>query len=169
MNSKANTDKFGYDKAHQEVFDKMEGIVEYAKRQQARAGVKRKSDALGSKGGPAERRRTGTRVISNGTRKKMVPGSFDDEDEDEPEAEENRRLSKRPRVTLDPVDQGDNDGGSHVREEEVDPEEELRRQKEREAIRRKLELNRARRRSSRGMPVPRTSLGRASQRASIFY
>ncbi|EIN14566.1 hypothetical protein PUNSTDRAFT_140827 [Punctularia strigosozonata HHB-11173 SS5] len=163
---KTSRDKFGYDKAHQEVFEKMEGIAEYTQRRAnagARVGIKRKSDVLGPNRGPAGRRSSTARVISNGTRKKMLPGSFgDDMDDDEPQ-DENRRMSKRARVSLDQVTRQGTEPCAPAQDDQADPEDELRRQKEREAIRRKLELNRARRRSSRGMPVPRTSIGRVGQ------
>lgn len=143
-----------YGRVHEDVFGRMEGIAEYAKRT-GRAGTKRKSGALG----PGAARASGVRVISNGTRKRMVPGAFDDEDEEEQEEEQER---KRPRVTLE----GAPPPGEKVKVA-LSKEEEERRQKKRESLRRNVELNRARRRSSRGMPPIRTSLGRGAQRE--FY
>lgn len=153
---------------HEEAFDKMDSIAtHYA----ARRGVaeptskKRKSNVLGHGPAPSVGKRkssvashTGTRVISNGVRRNMgLPGGFGEDDQGDIEEEEtrdpgDRRSSKRIRVTDEP---GVNKGVRvslappvpNLSEEER--EKEKRKEKEREVIKRKLDAQKARRRSSR--------------------
>ncbi|KAF7968022.1 hypothetical protein HWV62_32150 [Athelia sp. TMB] len=136
-----------FDKMHDSVFEKMQGIdTHYAARRPVPiAGNKRKSDALGPVGGIAGK-------------KTKVPGAFGDDDEND-EEEQGRRTSKRPkfekgrRISIAPPP-GEGEGGERSQKER--DEEAARLAKEREAIKRKLELNKQRRRSSMGRP----SLGR---------
>ncbi|KZT63527.1 hypothetical protein DAEQUDRAFT_733719 [Daedalea quercina L-15889] len=159
-----------FEKAHEVQFNKMDSIANHyaAKRPVAPgasagrpASKKRKSDALGLGHAPGIKRKSsaaGTRVISNGARKRMaVPGGFgaDDDDDEEDEDPGDRRSSKRVRVS-------EVDGVHHGKRVSIAPpasviqacadagEQEAKKQKEREAIRRKLDANKARRRSSRG-------------------
>ncbi|KAH7928833.1 hypothetical protein BV22DRAFT_1192479 [Leucogyrophana mollusca] len=97
--------------------------------------------------------------------KKVIPGGFNDDDEDEEDEEErvvDRRASKRPRFdaesgqevaqqgAVDPTpEKSDHDQGGENENAET---EEARNQKERDAIRRRLDYNRAKRRSSMGRP-----------------
>ena len=162
-----------FDRVHDAAFSKMDGIDKHyaAKRgspERIAIGVKRKSDAIGSglgKGSPSGKQRVsggrvgGPRIISNAVRKKMVPGSFgiEDDDVEEEEGEKEKRHSKRPKfekgrrisIALPPVTVGREDEG--MTQEERDKET-RRLAKEREAIKRKLELNKQRRRSSMGRP-----------------
>ncbi|OSX56854.1 hypothetical protein POSPLADRAFT_1076508 [Postia placenta MAD-698-R-SB12] len=170
-----STDRFA--KAHEDAFGKMDSIVNhYAARRPPQAQAqpnskKRKSDALGIGPAPGAKRKSsaaGARVISAGVRKKMgVPGAFgadedndndNDNDGDDDGSEEDpgdRRSSKRIRTTSG----NDVHSGQRVSlapSAGADPDaEDLKKQKEREAIRRKLDANKARRRSSRG----RVSIG----------
>ncbi|KAI0942846.1 hypothetical protein AcV7_002144 [Taiwanofungus camphoratus] len=154
-------------KVHENAFSKMDSITtHYAARRgmqttsrQAPGSKKRKSDVLGVGSVPVAKRKSsaaGARVISTGVRKKMgIPGAFGDGDDDENDDEEDpgeRRSSKRIRV----ADEEDVHQGKRVSiapplriEGELD-EGEMKKKKEREAIRRKLDANKARRRSSRG-------------------
>ncbi|KAH9947784.1 hypothetical protein B0H21DRAFT_737235 [Amylocystis lapponica] len=160
-----NADRFA--KVHNNVFGKMDSITtHYAARRGMPPGAqskKRKSDALGVGHAPGTKRKSnaaGARVISNGVRKNMgIPGGFGDEEEDEAQDAGDRRSSKRIRVVdsedvhkgktvsiAPPRDTGDN---------EDDEADQRKKDKERDAMRRKLDANKARRRSSRG----RVSIG----------
>lgn len=146
-----------------------------------RVRAKRKSSVLGHGNGPRSkprgsmmgrgpapasrrvsggvRRASGARVISNGTRKKMgiVPGGFVDEEANDEESEDDDE-AKRKRVRTDT--QCETEAGKGEEREKVvtivppplDLQEEEKKLKEREAIRRKLDQNKARRRSSMGRP-----------------
>ncbi|TDL27976.1 hypothetical protein BD410DRAFT_781909 [Rickenella mellea] len=156
-----------FEKAHEEQFAKMDSITKHyaAKRAIQRddeapvtTGAKRKSSTVG-KGRPSVARpgrRSGARVISAGTRKKMaLPGGFGD-DSDDDETEDVRRTSKRPRVSqltkeldkkrvsIAPLP-SKGPAGDDSEDEETEQA-----RKEREAIKRKLEYNKAKRRSSMG-------------------
>lgn len=170
----AITDKFA--KAHSQEFDRMQGIDETVRRRAARAaetnddgervavGKKRKSNALERDGNAGPRRpsavagrASATRVISNGRRAKLtIPGGFGMDDDEEEEEED--RAGKRVRMDPDAV--------ATLEEQQKLEEAHLRRheelEKEKEIIRKKLEANRARRRSSaaHGGAGPRKSLGR---------
>ncbi|KAI0332178.1 hypothetical protein GY45DRAFT_505250 [Cubamyces sp. BRFM 1775] len=165
-----------YAKVHEAEFAKMDSIANhYAARRPTANNRKRKSDALGHGAGPraGQKRRSsaaGTRVISNGVRKKMaVPGGFGGDDdasdreaedadqatqgkEDADDEEEDvgaRRSSKRMRIT----EGWDVHRGQRVSlAPPLSPAAEEKKQKERDAIKRDLEAAKARRRSSRGRP-----------------
>lgn len=120
-----------------------------------------------------KRRSSNARVISAGARRKMgmgIPGAFGDDDEEEEEEEE------EPQVKRVCVEQpaADNKPATRVsiapnavpgKSEDVNGEET---RKQSEAIKRRLELNKARRRSSRGRPsiAPRGSLAARKYRNS---
>ncbi|KAF9652550.1 hypothetical protein BDM02DRAFT_3109092 [Thelephora ganbajun] len=165
VTSTSKPDLFGFDKAHEDAFAKMDSItthyaakrsVNQTKTANPQSSVeegavsrtkKRKSTALG-----ADDRR---RPISSGSRKKVLPGGFGEDDEEEEVPEENRRMSKRPRIHLpDPAPTPELLEGARKEEEE------RKKQKEIEAVRRRAD---ARRRSSRVSGVgPRKSGGRPS-------
>ncbi|KAJ3920547.1 hypothetical protein F5877DRAFT_37860 [Lentinula edodes] len=149
-----------FEKAHQDQFDGMESIAGYLDRknnsslvgkapvgtsssiESVQMGKKRKSSAIDD-GRHAPAKRPSTRVISNTRR--TVPGGFGEEDEDE-----EAPVGKKPRVEFS----GKDDTGA----KEVDQSALEKSEKERDAIRRKLEMNRARRRSSAANG--RASMGR---------
>ena len=168
-----------FQKLHEKEFEKMEGIDELIKRRAERSpqkcasgekinGKKRKSSAIEKESvqGPGPRRpsafsgrASSTRVISNGRRSKItIPGAFGSEEEDDGE---DARAGKRARV--DPQVQS-----SLAGEEQKKSEQDIRLEKENKAIRRKIEANRARRRSSaahggfQGRKSGRISTGRPS-------
>ncbi|KAH7909179.1 hypothetical protein BJ138DRAFT_1155929 [Hygrophoropsis aurantiaca] len=116
--------------------------------------------------------------------KKIIPGGFGDEDEDEEkdedgkdeeeEREGDRRASKRPR--FDAADHEKSVEGKIDHPVQVDTRdrdaaaeadaEEIRKQRERDNIRRRLDYNRAKRRSSMGRPsLGRPSLGGGAARS----
>ncbi|KAJ3798266.1 hypothetical protein GGU11DRAFT_781554 [Lentinula aff. detonsa] len=147
-----------FDKAHEEQFDGMESIAGYLNRRNnhnhssstagagpsnepVQIGKKRKSSAIDDVR-PAPVKRPSTRVISNTRR--TVPGGFGDEEEEEP-------VGKKARVEFS--------GQEDIEGKEVEKPILEKSEKEREAIRRKLEMNRARRRSSAANG--RASMGRA--------
>ena len=159
-----------FDKVHKKEFDKMDSITShYAAKRGVQGTVpqpvvskKRKSSLVVKErkpGVPAARHRPNGSRVASGASVGTLPGAFE-EGEDEDDVAD-RRMSKRPRV--------EREGSGAPAEPEVekaslppppDPEEEARKQKEREAIRRRLEHNKAKRRSSMGRP----SLGRAPPR-----
>ena len=177
VKSTSKLDVFGFDKAHEEAFAKMDSIATHyaAKRgvkqtnttnpqSSAKEDVipgtkKRKSTALGVDDGrqPERSKRASianARGINSGSRK-VLPGGFGEDDDDEEDPEENRRVSKRPKIHLaDPAPTAE--PSDEARKEE----EERKKQKEIEAVRRRAD---ARRRSSRVSGVgPRKSAGRPS-------
>ncbi|KAJ7120974.1 hypothetical protein C8R44DRAFT_877289 [Mycena epipterygia] len=119
--SKAGGSRF--DKAHEQVFGKMESIADVAAKRQ---GLKRKSSAASVRVGFAP-------------------------------AEEQGR-GKRPRV--DDADKGNTEVDG--RQAEVEKKKQERSQQEKEAVRRKLEISRARRRSSAATGGARRMSGRVS-------
>lgn len=163
------SDPFGYDKAHEEAFAKMDSIATHyaakrganqtkpinplssAKEDVVPGTKKRKSMALGVDSKQPE----GPKLpITSGPRKKALPGGFGEDDEEE-EPEENRRVSKRPRVHL-----ADPDPAPELSEDVRKEEEDRKKQREIEAVRRRAD---ARRRSSRVSGAgPRKSVGRPS-------
>lgn len=177
VTSAPKLDLLGFDKAHEEAFAKMDSITTHyaAKRGANRTKTtnpqssakedvvpgtkKRKSTALGvDDRQPEGSKRPGiatTRATNHLTRKKVLPGGFGDDDEEEEEPEEDRRMSKKPRIHLAgpaPVPE--------LPEAARKEEEERKKQKEIEAVRRRAD---ARRRSSRVSGVgPRKSVGRPS-------
>ena len=174
VESTSKHDLFGFNKAHEEAFAKMDSIATHyaakrgtnktnpqssAKEELVPGTKKRKSAVLSIDDRQPERLKrasTANAPAINSGPKKVLPGGFgEDEDEDEDDPEENRRMSKRPRVHLaDPVP------ASEPSEEARKEEEERKTQKEIEVVRRRAE---ARRRSSRASGVgPRKSVGRPS-------
>ncbi|KAG1819070.1 uncharacterized protein BJ212DRAFT_1343984 [Suillus subaureus] len=153
-----------FDKAHQAQFDKMDSITSHYA---ARRGLQSDAEAapvLGKRktaAGPApitgktrkssvvvkkDRVPSTSSVRLRPVSKKVVPGGFGDDDgEEEDDREDDRRNSKRVRV--DPVEDAELER------------EEAKKLKEREAIRRKLDANKAKRRSSMGRP----SIGKGVQ------
>ena len=134
------------------------------------AGKKRKSDAMGLEKGVSMRsvsgiRMNGVKVVSSGLRKNIISGSNGDDvgegGEEEGAGTGNVRHSKRPRfekgrrvsIVLPPNTHPANggDGNPDMTQEQRDKEAK-RLLKEREAIKRKLEMNKQRRRSSMGRP-----------------
>lgn len=165
----SKSDLFGFDKAHEEAFAKMDSITtHYAAKRGANqtkttnpqssvedvvpVTKKRKSTALGVEN---NKQPEGSKPpIDSGSRKKVLPGGFGEDDEEEEEPEENRRASKRPRIHLTgPAPTPEPLGGARK-------EEERKKLREIEAVRRRAD---ARRRSSRVSGVgPRKSVGRPS-------
>ncbi|GJE93483.1 hypothetical protein PsYK624_096420 [Phanerochaete sordida] len=158
--------------AHDKAFGKMDSIANhYAARRPAPKPAdappalgKRKSDAVGpARVAPAARRPTAnrtaqTRVFSTGNRTKMaVPGGFGEEndgDEEEPEAAGDHRSSKRMRVHEgEDVHKGKrmsllpNDGKTP----EERAAEDRKREREREALKKKIDARRKSRSSISGM------------------
>lgn len=155
-------DGIRFDKAHQDAFKKMDSIAShYAAKRPSRDknepdGIvpgtnKRKSEALGAdrprRVPGAVKKGAADKVFSSGSSKKTIPGGFGNEDE-----EEDRRMSKRPRVA-------DNDKAEETEAAPVKDEETMKKAREAEAVRRKAE---ARRRSSRVHQGVNTGLARQS-------
>jgi hypothetical protein len=175
VKSTSKSDLFGFDKAHEDAFAKMDSIAtHYAAKRGAKptdpqssvkedvipGTKKRKSTALGvdDNGQPERSKRASiasARGVNSGS-KKVLPGGFgEDEDEEDEGPEENRRMSKRPRVHL-----ADSAPATELSEVARKEEEERKKQKEIDAVRRRAD---ARRRSSRVSGVgPRKSVGRPS-------
>ena len=152
-----------FEKVHQDTFDKMESIVQYTQKR-ARApepilSKKRKSSLVIKERKPSEpaarRRASGLRVASGASKAKVVPGGFGDEDDDDEDVGQ-RRMSKRPRLereTLDePVAEASGSSAPAPNDTHKHNDEEEKKQKERELIRKRLEYNKAKRRSSMGRP-----------------
>jgi hypothetical protein len=146
--------KFGrFDKVHEEQFNKMDSIANhYAAKRAAPGSKKRKSDVLGH--GPApERKRSsaGTGVISSTSHNKRmgIPGGFGDEEEeaDEVQEEEDRRMSKRVRVLEE--DGGKDKGRRLTISSKKTKAEEKQAERERAATRKMLKVRKEKRRSSR--------------------
>lgn len=143
-----------FEKRHQAEFDKMEGIDALVKRK-ATSNVKidnnaprndivskkRKSSVLVDEPRrvttPVAGRASGTRVISNGRRGKMVSEAFINGDLDQPADADEERGKKRPKME-------ENSADVHA----TILEEQKKKEKERDAVRRKLEINKAERRNS---------------------
>ncbi|KAI6018354.1 hypothetical protein EDC04DRAFT_3093303 [Pisolithus marmoratus] len=147
-----------FDKAHQDAFDKWsrsapEPIL--SKKRKSSLVIKEKKV-----GGTTRRRTSGLRAANRTAKGKAIPGGFGDEDEDEDEEEDagQRRMSKRPRLetetAVEAEGQPSNSGETNKTTPDADKEkeEEERKQKERELVRRRLEYNKAKRRSSMGRP-----------------
>lgn len=165
-----------FDQKHDEEFQKMEGIDGFVKRRGISPnkdevsasgpvviGKKRKSSvvALNDGEGPRRpigaRRASGTRVVSKKLPKAPIPGAFGDDDDEE---EVDERAGKRIRVASDSSQAKGSSVGVRVTQSEQDK---IAQEKERQAIKRKLELNKAKRRSS---GVPGGMQGRRSGRIS---
>lgn len=174
-----------FEKMHEVEFNKMEGIDGLLKRRAERSptrnqddsekpmvGKKRKSSALGRDRdgrrlpGAIAGRVSGTRVISNGRRARVLPGAFGGDDDDNDDDEENEeRGGKRTKVESDATEEL----------EKQKEEEDLRqKEREREAIKRRLEINKAKRRSSVaagglvGRRSGRVSVGRGGTLTGMF-
>lgn len=119
-----------FEKVHESHFSKMQSIAGHS----VRAGVKRKASAVEQAPGP-DRRSTSRPSASN--------VKF-------PEDASDRRQSKRPRVSINP--------SANLDQDEV---------KRQEATKRKLEQNKARRRSSVGVSG-RVSVGRGTYSSSSY-
>jgi hypothetical protein len=176
-----------FDQAHRQQFQKMEGIDAFVKRKESGTGAgkeeasvpaaivgkKRKSSVIPATGPrPAGARASGTRVISNGRRARAIPGAFgmEEDDDDEPQEENgehpDERAGKRIRVASDATVESTNDGAESATattSKQTEEEDAAAREKERQAIKRKLEMNKAKRRSSTGPGMH----GRRSARSSI--
>ncbi|PSR75726.1 hypothetical protein PHLCEN_2v9017 [Hermanssonia centrifuga] len=170
-----NTDN-RFAKAHEDAFSKMDSIAtHYAARRGAPQplGKKRKSEALGAKRKSSSNAAAttahsgqGVRVISTGVRKHMgIPGGFDDDDGSSVTEEDAgaRRSSKRIRVAETGTD-------VHTgRRVSLVPAERERREKEKEAVKKRLEASKARRRSgSRGRLSVAPPLAKPKSAASRF-
>ncbi|KIJ16450.1 hypothetical protein PAXINDRAFT_168567 [Paxillus involutus ATCC 200175] len=159
-----------FEEVHQREFNKMDSIAtHYAAKRGVQSNPhkpivskKRKSSLVVKErrsGVPATQHRpSGVRVASGASSKKILPGGFGDEDDEDEVVD--RRMSKRPRI--DREEPSGSDAPAQPKRVSLAPppsdaEEEAHKQKEREAIRRRLEHNKAKRRSSMGRP----SLGRA--------
>ena len=177
VKSTSKPDLFGFDKAHEDAFAKMDSIAtHYAAKRGAKqtnttnpqssakedvvpGTKKRKSTALGVDDSRQPEKSKRVNIANaqgvNNSSKKVLPGGFGEDDEEEEDPEENRRMSKRPRVHLaDPAP------ATELPEVALKEEEERKKQKEIEAVRRRAD---ARRRSSRVSGVgPRKSAGRPS-------
>ncbi|KIO11086.1 hypothetical protein M404DRAFT_994763 [Pisolithus tinctorius Marx 270] len=125
-----------YDKAHQEAFDKMESIVQYAQKR-ARApepivSKKRKSSLVIKErkvGGASRRRTSGLKVANKSAKTKAIPGGFGDEDDD-------------------------NDGEEEEEDDNKKKEEEHNKKKKKQLRRRRQENKKKNRRSSRRPTSP---------------
>ncbi|KAL0576108.1 hypothetical protein V5O48_005855 [Marasmius crinis-equi] len=135
-----------FDRMHEKQFSKMEGLGERKAAPSVStaapvAGRKRKSSVLGPADGE---------LASPKKSKATVPGGFGDEEEDDdPVEDEGGRGGKKARVEFA---EGEVDGKDLEEEQE-------RLRKDREAIRRKLAMNREKRRSSGRPSVGRVSTG----------
>lgn len=162
-----------FEKLHQKQFEKMDSITShYAAKRGAQStdpepilSKKRKSSLVVKErklGVPAARHRPNGSRVASGTSVKTLPGGFGEEGDEDDEVAD-RHLSKRLRVEREESD-------APAQPERISlaltphPEEEALKQKEREVIRRRLEHNKAKRRSSMGRP----SLGRAPPREYPF-
>ncbi|KAJ8082228.1 hypothetical protein PM082_008075 [Marasmius tenuissimus] len=143
----AVTDRF--DRMHEKQFAKMEGIGGYVDRKATASastgapvvGRKRKSSVLGPADGDSG-------LVGKKKSKPAVPGGFGDEEDDDEDAEEERG-GKKARVEF----------AEDERDVEELQEEQERLRREREAVKRKLAMNRERRRSSGRPSVGRVSTG----------
>lgn len=159
-----------FEKIHQREFDKMDSIAShYAARRSAQSAAvqpilsKRKKPSLIVKerksGVPAARHRPNGSRVASGASVKILPGDFGEECGEDDDEVVDRRMSKRPRVEQEELDVPAEPEKAPLAPL-PDPQEEARKQKDREAVRRRLEHNKAKRRSSMGRP----SLGRAPPR-----
>jgi hypothetical protein len=152
-------DIFGFDKAHDEAFKKMDSIANHyaAKRPgPSTDGVvpgskKRKSEALGPGSAENDAKRKAVITSNVTTYRNVVPGGFGDEDE---ELESDQRTSKRPRMGAEDKNLKHEQPPQVVIDEAA-----AKKAREIEAVRRKAE---ARRRSSRVQQGINTGLGRQS-------
>ena len=148
------TDRF--DKVHEERFNKMDSIAtHYAAKRGSHESKKRKSDVLGHRSAPGNKRSsTDTRVINTGSRARMgIPGGFGDEAEEEEafpddvQEEGDRRMSKRVRLLEE--DGGKDKGRRLTMSPKKTDAEEKQAERERAATRKMLDARKEKRRSSR--------------------
>lgn len=141
-----------FDKQHEAEFSKMEGIDAVLKRKasttshrsSASVGYGAGRDRFGRRTGSSVGRVSASRTVSTSTKhSRTIPGAFDDDDDEE----------EVDGMSATIVAQ--NTGATAQSTEELD---QGKRQKEREVIRRKLDMNKARRRSSAA--TTRVSIGR---------
>ncbi|KAF8452640.1 hypothetical protein L210DRAFT_910294 [Boletus edulis BED1] len=160
-----------FEKIHQKEFGKMDSITShYAAKRGAQSTAsqpilsKKRKASLAVKerpsGVPAARHRPNGSRVASGASLITSPGVFSEEGDKVDEVAD-RRMSKRPRVEREESDAPAQPDRTSIALP-PGPEEEAQKQKEREAIRRRLEHNKATRRSSMGRP----SLGRAPSRES---
>ncbi|KAF5313406.1 hypothetical protein D9611_008519 [Ephemerocybe angulata] len=170
-----------FNQAHQDEFQKMEGIDSFVKRRAAvqpqeegksvLIGKKRKSSVVAIAEGarrPGGARASGTRVVSKRAAKKTIPGAFggdDDDDDDAADQHPDERAGKRIRIISDAKDSKADANAAEAEAARVEDEE--REEKQRMAIKRKLEMNKAKRRSSTGPGMHGRRSGRLSGRPSI--
>lgn len=158
-----------FEKIHRKEFDKMDSITShYAAKRGAQSTAsqpilskKRKSSLVVKErqsGVPATRHRPNGSRVASGVSVKMPPGGLGEESNEDDEVAD-RRMSKRPRVEREESDAPAQPDRNSLAPS-PNPVKDAQEQKEREAIRRRLEHNRAKRRSSMGRP----SLGRAPPR-----
>lgn len=166
---------------HEEEFKKMEGIDGFSKRRgilpkksaaeikRIAVAKKRKSmghgagrDRFGRRVGGETPVRLSERVIASEKKPRVLPGSFDgnDDDNDDDDGDGENGKSGEKRVSVD-ASAGGETNKDKVEDVEKEKDDEGKR-KEREAIKRKLELNKARRKSSVGVAGARgrVSVGR---------
>jgi len=145
-----------FERLHEAEFNKMEGIDGLVRRKGgtsprkdsgASLATKRKSSTTGHGAGRDRygRRISGhvgrvstTRVISGGRKPRVLPGGFDDEPDSDSEAEVAESGGDK---AVCEIRQGQDEEAEAIEEPD-------RKEREKDAIRRKLELNKARRRSS---------------------
>ena len=148
------TDRF--DKVHEERFNKMDSIAtHYAAKRGSHESKKRKSDVLGHRSAPGNKRSsTDTRVINTGSRTRMgIPGGFGNEAEEEEafpddvQEEGDRRMSKRVRLLEE--DGGKDKGRRLTMSPKKTDAEEKQAERERAATRKMLDARKEKRRSSR--------------------
>ncbi|KAF6751622.1 hypothetical protein DFP72DRAFT_1070992 [Ephemerocybe angulata] len=170
-----------FNQAHQDEFQKMEGIDSFVKRRAAvqpqeegksvLIGKKRKSSVVAIAEGarrPGGARASGTRVVSKRAAKKTIPGAFggdDDDDDDAADQHPDERAGKRIRIISDAKDEKAEANAAEAEAARVEDED--REEKQRMAIKRKLEMNKAKRRSSTGPGLHGRRSGRLSGRPSI--
>jgi hypothetical protein len=158
-----------FERIHRKEFDKMDSITShYAAKRGAQStdpqpilSKKRKSSLVVKErqsGVPVTRHRPNGSRVPSGASVKMLPGGLGEEGDEDDEVAD-RHMSKRPRVEREGSDAPAQPDRTSLAPP-PDPVKEAQEQKEREAIRRRLEHNKAKRRSSMGRP----SLGRAPPR-----
>ena len=159
-----------FERLHEAEFNKMEGIDGLVRRKGgisprkdsgASLANKRKSSVTGHGAGRDRygRRISGhvgrvstTRVISGGRRPRVLPGGFDDDPDSDSEVDDDEMARSGGDKAVCEVKQGQDEEAKAIEEQD-------RKEREKEAIRRKLELNKARRRSS-AAARGRVSVGR---------
>ena len=159
-----------FDDMHKAEFDKMEGIDGLVKRKMERknplsssttvrvAGMKRKSNVLGELDKEPRKLTTGPPNVASldsgrgPTKKSMVPpgGLYDEDQEDENEEDREGRGGKKLRMDPDTNSEACKMDTDNKNDKEIKRVEGRDREREVKAIKRKLEISRAKRRSSVG-------------------